>query len=173
MPEAIRARWEEIRLSAVGGDGFQNQLRSKIVLPSWRFASDSGLSTEPSVPLAEEAVTKPDEFLTQLEWLTTKEAESAGPFGYELGRLDRGFAFEQSIIDAAARAEGSPNTTLLGGYLRALHEVNPDRWLWSIQQLAKQREPTRFFPSVLMQSGLTDDAANVLTDLIRRDELPA
>jgi hypothetical protein len=173
LQEPIRSRWEEIRMAAVGGDGFQNRLKSQLVLPSWRLASDSGLTTEPWRPLAEEAVTKPDEFLAQLEWLTTNEAESAGPFGYELGRVDRDFAFEQPIVDAVARADASPNTTLLGGYLRAVHEANPLIWLSTIQQLGKQPEPGRFFPAVLMQSGLTDEAAKVLTDLIRRGEFPA
>ena len=65
-------------------------------------------------PLAEEAVAKPHEFFAQLDWLTTNEAESAGPFGYELGKLDRRFAFEEPIIGAAAEAEASPNVTVLG-----------------------------------------------------------
>jgi hypothetical protein len=173
LPESIRARWEEIRREAAGGDGFQNRLKSQLVLPAWRLASDSELTTEPWRPLAEEAVTKPDEFRAQLEWLTTNEAESTGPFGYELGRLDREFAFEQAIIDAVARADPSPNTGLLGGYLHAVHKANPLKWLSIIQQLGKQKQPSRFFPAVLMQSGLTDDAAKVLTDLIRRREFPA
>jgi hypothetical protein len=173
LPEPTRSKWEDIRLAAAGGNAFQSRLRSQLVLPAWRLASDDGLTTEPWRPLAEEAIANPDEFLAQLDWLATNEAEGAGPFGYELGRLDRGLTFKEPIIEAIGRAGTSPNTGLLGGYLRALHELDASKWLSIVQELSKGPESKRLFPAVVMQSGLTDEAAAVLTELVRRGEFPA
>jgi hypothetical protein len=68
LSEPVRASWDKIRLAATGGSGFQSRLRSKLVLPAWRLATDSELSTKVWRPLAEEAITRPDEFLSQLDW---------------------------------------------------------------------------------------------------------
>ena len=83
-------------------------------------------------------------------------------------------AFKQPIIDAVMHADAAPNTALVGGYLRALHgRRDTSKWLLSIQELSQGPDAERFFPAVLMQSGITDEAATVLSDLVRRGTLPA
>ncbi|MBM3734815.1 MAG: hypothetical protein FJW39_03440, partial [Acidobacteria bacterium] len=173
LPEPMRSRWEDIRLTAAGGDSLRGRLRSQLVLPAWRFARDSGLTTDAWRSLAEESIASPNEFLEELTWLTSNEPESAGPFGYEVGRLDRGFNFETPIIAAVAAAGGeAANTTLLGGYLRAVHESDPSHWLSTVKALSERPEAVRFFPSVIVQSGLTDESAEILAGLIQRDVMP-
>lgn len=172
LPEPIRSRWEDIRLTAAGGDSLRGRMRSQLVLPAWRFASDSGLTTDAWRSLAEEATASPNEFLAELPWLATGEPESAGPFGYELGRLDRGFNFETPIISAVAIGGEATNTTLLGGYLRAVHESNAPHWLSTVKALSEHPEAVRFFPSIIMQSGLTDEAAEILAGVIQKGVIP-
>ncbi len=173
LPKSIRAKWERIRRSAAGGHGFSNRLKSQVMLEPWHFAGASSPSSEPWQNLAEEAVAKPNEFLSQVAWLTTEAAQSAGPFGYELGKADRKRIFLESIVREAVRTDLAPNTTLLGGYLKALKETDSRRWLSTIRSLAKIPDPTRVFPSIIMVSGLTNQAADVLSSLIRRGAFPA
>ncbi len=172
LPEPLRSRWEDIRLIAAGGDSFRGRLRSLLVLPAWRFASDSGLRTDAWRSLAEQATASPNELLEELTWLTSNEPESAGPFGYEVGRLDRIFKFETPIIAAIAAGGEATNTMLLGGYLRAVHEADPSHWLSTIKALSELPEAACYFPSVIMQSGLTDEAAEILTGLVQKQVMP-
>ena len=173
LPETVKRSWERIEATIVGGTDFQARLKREVTLPAWRLAGESGPSTEPWRPLAEEAMTKPDQLLSQLDWLTTGEAESAATFGYELGRVDREFAFERPIIDAVERSGPSGNAGIIGGYLRAMHEADSKRWLSALERLSERPETKRLFPGVVMQSGLTDDAAVILSRLVSDKQMPA
>jgi hypothetical protein len=173
LPEAIRSRWEILRKNVTGGDSYAGRLKSLLILPAWRVAPVSEFSTEPWRHLAEEAFSRRDEFTAQLDWLTSAEAESAVSFGYELGRLDGESIFQDAIIHAVERMDASGNPGILGGYLRARHEADPTRWLETVGCLSQRAESIRLFPTILMQSGLNDGAAAVLTDLVKRKEFPA
>jgi hypothetical protein len=173
LPETVKDRWKRIEEIIAGGTDFPARLKREVTLPVWRLATESGLSTEPWRLLAEEAMTMPDQLLSQLDWLTTDEAESAATFGYELGRVDREFLFKRPIIDAVERSGPSGNAAIIGGYLRAMREEDPKRWLSAIERLSEKPETKRLFPGVVMQSGLTDDAAAILSRLVSSKEMPA
>lgn len=172
LPEPVRARWGEIRLTVAGGDSLRGRLRSQLVLPAWRLASDSELTTDAWRSLAEEAIASREEFLAELPWLVTNEPESAGHFGYEVGRLDHVFSLETPIIEAVADGGKAAQTALLGGYLRAVREANASHWLATVRALSKRPDADRFFPAIVVQSGLTDEASDILTDLIEKGVMP-
>ena len=162
----------KIEWTDAGGTDFQARLKRHVTLPAWRLEPEAGSSTAPWRPLAEEALKEPDQLLAQLDWLTTGEAESASGFGYELGKIDREFVFERPIADAVQRSGPDGNPGLIGGYLRGIHEVDPKRWLSVIEHLSEGPETKRLFPGVVMQSGLTDDAAVILVRLVRNKDMP-
>jgi hypothetical protein len=173
LPETVKSRWRELEEVIVGGRDFQARLKRQVALPHWRVTSKSGLSTEPWRALAEEAEQNRQPLLDQLAWLTTGEAESAASFGYELGRVDREFSFQRPIIEAVEEAGPSGNFGLLGGYLRAMHEVDQKRWLSAIENLSQRQQTKRLFPGILMQSGLDDDTAAILARLVKDNDMPA
>ena len=173
LPARVKQRWQEIEKEAVGGDDFKARLKRQVTLPAWRLAPKSGLSSEPWKPLAEEAVQNPQQLLAQLPWLTTTEAESSAAFGYELGKADREYMFQQAIIEAIESAGASGNQGLLGGYLRAMHDADPPRWLAVIEDLSKRTNTKHLFPGVVMQSGLSDEASAILARLVADGDMPA
>ncbi len=173
LPEAVKRTWKRIEETAVGGTDFQARLKRQVTLPMWRQATESGLSTEPWRALAEEAIANSHQFLPLLPWLASKEAESATCFGYELGKLDREFAFSDRIVQAIEEAGPSGNAGLLGGYLRAVREIEPQHWLSVLEGLSRRQATKRLFPGLVIQSGLTDDVAPVLARLVNDKEMPA
>lgn len=173
LPDPIKSKWEMIRKLAAGGDSFRGRLRSCLVLPPWRFASDSTLTTEAWRDIAAEALSSPKEFLDELPWLVSNEPESAGPFGYELGRLDQALMFESLIVSVIADAGVGCNANLLAGYLRAVQERDYSHWLSTVKRLSSRSDSELFFPNVVTQSSLTDELADILSGLIEKGVFPA
>ena len=165
LPQEVQEQWEAIEKEIVGGDDYPARLRRNLTLPAWHFFKGERISTETWATLAAEALQSSDKLRPHLEWLLSSEAESAGPFGYELGRHDTGFSLERDLVDFVTRAGPSVNYGLLGGYLRAMHEKAPERRLSILESLASDSSNTHLFPGLVMQSGLTDNTAKILCRL--------
>jgi hypothetical protein len=165
LPQEVQEQWKAIEKEIVGGDDYAARLRRNLTLPAWHFFEGEGISTETWATLAAEGLHRPGGLRPHLQWLLSSEAESVGPFGYELGRRDTGFSLQPDLVDAVRRAGPSVNYGMLGGYLRAMHENAPEQWLSTLESLASDPSNAHFFPGVVMQSGLTDDAAKILCRL--------
>lgn len=165
LPQEIQEQWEAIEKEIAGGEDYAARLRRRLVLPAWHFLKDEEISTETWAMIAAEGLRSPDQLLPHLPWLLSSEAESAGPFGYELGRRDTAFSLQRDLIDAVKCAGPSVNYALLGGYLRAMRENAPEQWLSLLESLALDPNNAHLFPGVVMQSGLTDDASKILCRL--------
>jgi hypothetical protein len=173
LPAATKERWQQIEKDIVGGDDFQARLKRHVALPPWRLYEKSTSSADPLDTLAREAVNNPESLQPQLSWLTTAEAESAHAFGYRLGGADRTFIFQTPIIDAVTQAGLSANTGLLGGYLRAMHEVDLQRWLSLLDDLSRASTTKGLVLDLVLHSGLTDDTAHILIRLVQSGDIPA
>jgi hypothetical protein len=91
---------------------------------------------------------------------------------YELGRADTQYTCQHFVVDALVNSapDGSPG--LVGGYLRARQERDPERCLALIQDLSVKSETKRFFPAIVMQSGLTDANSAILAHLVDDGDMP-
>lgn len=167
LPDGVQEQWKSIEKEIIGGDDYAARLRRNVTLPAWHFFQGDGISTEVWAALAAEGLQSKEQLRSQFQWLLTNEAESAAAFGYELGRCDTTFSFEEDLLKSLTSSGQSVNFGLLGGYLRAMHDSAPDRWLSILERLASDSTNAHLFPGLIMQSGLTDGAADILTRLAR------
>ena len=173
LPDSVADHVRSLEKKIVGGDSFEARLRRLTTLPIWRVAPASDSASKPYEPIAAEGMENREELLSQLSWLTSSEAESAAAFGYELGKADKEFTLESAIVQAVQRAGEGGNFGLLGGYMRAMHEGDANHWLELIRSLSENADTKRLFPGIVMQSGLSDEAAEILTRLVKNREMPA
>ena len=173
LPREVQQQWKTIEHDIIGGDDYAARIHRNVTLPAWHFFKAGETSTEPWAELAAKGLQDPDKLRPQFEWLLSNEAQSAGPFGYELGRQDTGYLLQRDLLDAVMQAGSSVNYGLLGGYLHAMREKAPDRWLSIIESLASDPSNIHLFPGVVMQSGLTDGAANTLYRLANSGAIAA
>jgi hypothetical protein len=112
--EGLRPRDFRSRLiAAMGKDAWRHRIRDDM----WQAPSEIA-------PLAEELFRSPDLLAQSLDYLTSAEARSAGPLGWELGRRDTEAVHLNAIEQATRTAQ---NSALLRGYLGGLISARPDK----------------------------------------------
>jgi hypothetical protein len=138
----------------IGGENVQSKIKRYEMLPPSEILQGPAGSPDPLEPIAKETIVSLDELKCQLAWLSTAEAESAQLFAYWLGKCDKKWTLQAPIIDAliAAGEKGMP--ALLGGYLRALAELEEGKRLAVLLDLAQSERTRRFIHPLVWHSGL-------------------
>jgi hypothetical protein len=112
--------------------------------------------------LALQSVESPQELIRELPSLVTELTDNASRFGYELGLADRAFSLLGHILMAYRSTSASPNTMLIGGYLRAMNEVDYARWEESLFAIAEDPPVRQLLPEITFRSGMSDKAARLV-----------
>lgn len=130
----------------VTGNDFRSRIHRWVgpwSLGDWTVGKLGGISAEEQVgALAKEALEKPEQLRTELEWLFTKEALNAGYFGRSLGKLDENRSWLNEIVETTRKGGAS---ALLAGYLVGRADVGDaqfvndltERWAGSDRSLVR------------------------------------
>ncbi len=118
--------------------------------------------------LAQESLADANLLRTELGWLVTDEAQNGFRFGYELGSVDQE-AMLLPLIQGAQESSGATGTLyFMGGYLRAIREVDPGGWEKLIDCLTENVETRPWVPELtLRSSALSDRSAARILDIIQ------
>jgi len=110
---------------------------------------------------------------TELSWLVTPAAKNGYRFGYRLGRADAGFSLLSRLLQAQERAGDLGSVFFVGGYLRALHETDIERWEATLDELTEDERFLRWVPELTWRSGVTERAAVRMIEIAERGLVPA
>ncbi|MBU0516309.1 MAG: hypothetical protein KJ621_16220 [Proteobacteria bacterium] len=129
FPQPLQSRLDQL-VDRARGEDFEGRLRrftATFVMVEPKDVEKTGEYEERELnQLAQEACAGPDKLRPHLEWLSGPEAKRAGPFGNALGQADNDGIWLEPILEAIRTVQVG-NPALLGGYLRALREVNRDK----------------------------------------------
>ena len=99
------------------------------------------------------------ELEAELEWLVTEEAQNGFIFGYSLGSLDEEISLLPRLNNAQSKAGENASLAFLGGYYKAIFEVDRERWENQLDVFAKDKELSTWVPELTWRSGMSDQAA--------------
>ena len=108
--------------------------------------------------LAQQAIEKPPLLQSELQWLVTTEAHNGYAFGYQLGKKDDGFVILPMLLEAQRNAGENASAFFLGGYFRALFEINVTEWEKQLNILVEDTRLNVLVPDLTYRSGMTDEA---------------
>lgn len=163
MPKKIRQQWTKMRDQLTGSD-FPSLLNRYVgmALIEDRFDEQGNRIDQTQYKiekLADESIKKTSLLTTELAWLVTKEAKNGYGFGYELGKRDKNFLLLSKILKAQRIAGENATTNFLGGYLKAMFEMDPIKWEKQLDILASDKKLMSLIPELTWRSGFSDEAA--------------
>ena len=103
----------------------------------------------------------------ELRWLVTSQARNGYSFGYELGKQDSGESLLSTILDAQRNSAIERSTAFLGGYLKAIHEGDKERWETLLDKLTEDPHLRKDVPALTWHSGISDRAATRIMGLAK------
>jgi len=124
IPEAYCAQVLEWKKTLVPND-FHSKLVSVIGRPSYDFLEEPEAKEWRTklADLAVELCNNPELIESELPWLTSEDAKSAGELGIELGKFDsKGTSFGRVVQTSAL-----PNLAICRGYLLGLMQASPEQ----------------------------------------------
>ena len=108
----------------------------------------------------------------ELSWLVTEKAQNGYQFGWELGKFDKKIQFLGMIKSAQKKMTTGYSTAFLGGYFKALFDVNRPEWENQIISLAKDSKLKKLVIEITLRSGLSDNVGLLLLKLAKNKEFP-
>ena len=178
LPDDVRSRLEGLRDSLTGYD-FHSLLARYVgmALLEDEFDQDGARTDrvqEEIMRLAEQAITDPDQLLSELAWLVTAEAQRGFDFGYQLGHKDAEWSFLPAIMEAQREASANASLYFLSGYLRALFETDGAKWEELMDSFVEDNGLRRWVPELTWRAGeLTDKSALRVLNLVKEDAVNA
>lgn len=171
-PEAI-ARLEDLQ-SQITGDGYPALMSRYVKMDIMTYLADKNNADpreEEIKELAKESLDV-DKLRSQLDWLVTDAAKHGQEFGYELSSLDESRRLLPTILDAQRESGESGNGVFLSGYLLKIREADKNRWNAIMREISDDKKLLRFFVELAWRSGITDDIGTLLSELIKKNQLP-
>jgi hypothetical protein len=117
--------------------------------------------------LIDEVLENPSLLTPELTWLVTAQAQNGHLFGYRLSERDSNSSFYPALLDAQRQNKENGTTSLLGGYLRAVHDHDAEKWEMLLDNLVNDPALFLLVPEITARSGLTDRAAQRILNLIQ------
>ena len=171
LPADIKQRWEHLRDELVGSD-FPSMMQRYVAMNLLVDAVDENENyLEEGHPqihiLAQQAVENPSLLESELPWLVTTEAYNGYAFGYQLGKKDNGFALLSTLLEARRNVVDNASSYFLGGYFRALFDINVAAWEEQLDALVDDATLNGLIPDLTYRSGMTDLAGLRLLKLAK------
>ena len=139
----------------------------------WAIASRPryDLNDDPLNIMAELARRSLDDNLLypELSWLLTGKAVRGYDFGHILGSLGD-FNLLLAVLDAQKQSEATASD-FLAGYIRSIFESDATKWEGVMYKLCRDPDLRVHVPEMASQSGMTDDVAMYIHDLVRKGVL--
>jgi hypothetical protein len=181
LPEGLKILWRDFYNELVPKNDFAAQLQRHVALNLTEDLFDEkGVYSEEGKnrvvdELAAQAYQNTPALLENLSWLVTREAQNGYSFGYALGKSDKEQKLLDAILDVRRKTpeEKNPSQFFLGGYLRALYEDSPQKWIDLFNKLSKDELYVKLLPELVWRAGINDAIAETLTILIENDSVPA
>jgi hypothetical protein len=169
LPQHTRQRWENLKKS-LSGEDFASRLKRYVGmdLPEDSFDDQGNRVDQLSsriLELVDQVIATPQLLDTELQWLVTAEAQNGYRFGYELGKKDVSFSLLPKLLDAQRNANNNPSIFFLGGYFRAVFDVNQQLWEEQADFLAEDEVLRKWLPELTWRTGLSDRSALRLLNL--------
>ncbi len=175
LPQPVRQRWENLK-NRLSGSDYSSQMKRYVGMNLLEDQFDEQGNqidqTQSHIEeLAQQAIDNPGLLDFELSWLVTEEAQNGYRFGYELGRRDTAFSLLPLLIEAQRKADKKPSAFFLGGYLRVLFEKDQTQWEKQIDFIAEDKILQVWLPELIWRSGINDDAALRLIELVEENIL--
>lgn len=172
LPLEMRQSWEKLRNELIGSD-FSSLLRRYVGLDLLEDHFDEkGNHIDQTQPRIEElarwAVESEELLRANLDWLVVTETQNCYRFGYELGKIDKGFQLLTTLLEAQRQSGKSTNIPFLGGYFRALFENDQKEWEGQLDALVADVKLKQSVLELTWRSGLTDKAASRLLNIMKQ-----
>lgn len=171
LPIQIRKRFEQLRDELVGSDFhslMQRYVGMDLLEDKLEEIEDGKDRVQPHLEkLAQQASENPTLLQTELSWLVTTEAKNGYKFGYELGKIDKGFCLLPTLLDAQRNAIDNASVYFLGGYFRVIFEKDLTQWEEQLDTLIEDTTLNMMIPDLTYRSGLTDRAGIRLLNLAK------
>ena len=169
LPIEVRQRFEQLQDELVGSD-FHSLMQRYVgmdLLEDKLEEIEDGKDRVQShlEKLAQQASENPTLLQTELSWLVTTEAKNGYKFGYELGKIDKGFCLLPTLLDAQRNAIDNASVYFLGGYFRVIFEKDLAQWEEQLDTLIEDTTLNVMIPDITYRSGLTDRAGIRLLNL--------
>ncbi|MHA1279981.1 MAG: hypothetical protein ACTSQ8_22535 [Candidatus Helarchaeota archaeon] len=174
MPEEIRVKWEELQSDLTGTD-YPSRLKRYISMQLIEDQYDETGKPSDQIgkkieELAEEGVKSPEKIFSELPWIIKIESQNAFRLGYQVGKRDQKISLYYDLIKIQKQNIDEANEVFLGGYLRAIHEDEPQTYSIVIEDLLRDEIYAKIIPSLIWRSGaLSNEYASMILDLINRN----
>ncbi|MYG07932.1 hypothetical protein F4167_15235, partial [Candidatus Poribacteria bacterium] len=171
LPIEIRQRFERLRDELVGSDFhslMQRYVGMDLLEDKLKENEDGADRVQPHLEiLAQQASEDPTLLQAELSWLVTTEAKNGYKFGYELGKIDKGFCLLPTLLDAQRNASDNASVYFLGGYFRVIFEKDLAQWEKQLDALIGDTTLNLTIPDLTHRSGLTDRAGSRILNLAK------
>ena len=171
LPIQIRKRFEQLRDELVDSDFhslMQRYVGMDLLEDQLEANKDGKDRVQPNLEkLAQQAFEDPTLLQAELSWLVTTEAKNGYKFGYELGKIDKGFCLLPTLLDAQRNAIDNASVYFLGGYFRVIFEKDLTQWEEQLDALIEDTTLNVMIPDLTYRSGLTDRAGIRLLNLAK------
>ena len=172
LPDDMRQRWEQLRDELVGSDFhslMQRYVGTNLLVDAFDENENYFEEGHPQVhTLAQQAVEAPHLLQSELPWLVTTEAHNGYAFGYQLGKKDNGFTLLSTLLEARRNVVDNASAYFLGGYFRALFDINVAAWEEQLDALVDDTTLNGLIPEITHLSGMTDQAGLRLLKLAEK-----
>jgi hypothetical protein len=167
-----RERWLQLKDRVTGSD-FSSLIHRYVGMDLLEDRYDEeGKRVDQTQPRIEdlvgEAIEKPDLLKLELYWLVTTEAQNGFRFGYQLGKKDKGFSLLPVLQESQRNAGENSSVYFLGGYFRAIAEIDRGKWEEQLDRLIEDEKLRRWIPELTWRSGLTDRSAERILALAQK-----
>jgi hypothetical protein len=171
----LRDRLQALQNQLEGSD-FSSRMHRWVGLPLFEdnFDEDGNVSSGKmsrgeiqTRKLIDEVLENPSLLTPELTWLVTTQAQNGHLFGYRLSERDSNSSFYPALLDAQRQNKENGTTSLLGGYLRAVHDHDAEKWEMLLDNLVNDPALFLLVPEITARSGLTDRAAKRILNLIQ------
>ena len=173
LPDDMRQRWKQLRDELIGSDFYsmmQRYVGMNLLVDAFDENENYFEEGHPQVhTLAQQAVEAPHLLQSELPWLVTTEAYNGYAFGYQLGKKDNGFALLSTLLEAQRNAGENASAFFLGGYFRALFEINVAEWEKQLDVLVEDNVLNVLIPELTYRSGMTNPAGLRLLKLAKAE----
>ena len=163
--------WETLRDDLTGTD-FGSLMRRYVGMDLLEdqydeYGNRSDVVSVHLATLAQRSVDDADLLRPELHWVVTDEAQNGFRFGYEVGIRDLRASLLPDIVEAQRESGKLGTLFFLGGYFRAIREVDPEAWETLMDRIANSKEQKDWIPELTLRSGeLSDRAASRIFNLL-------
>lgn len=172
IPVEMLKRWEQIRDELTEND-FSSRIKRYVGISVWDIRGDDNKELIPkkTMELAHEAFQNKDLLRNELDWLMTEDAKGSHTFGYMLGKLDQTFSLLPELLSAQRNHRGNTSVYLLGGYLKALYESEPENWEDTLDKFARDEKLRMWLPEITWRSGTSDKSSLQILRLAEKGDI--